>query len=103
MLIKYGVDFLFPKKHPRSMVHKAGEVPFGWAIRLNCTCIYIYIFFFFFFFLLPQSIDEVPGRSRPSRTDDNLNYNRLNWLTDVACKKKQQGKEKYLAEISWIA
>ena len=104
MLIKYGVDFLFPKKHPRSMVHKAGEVPFGWAIRLNCTCIYIYIFFFFFFFfLLPQSIDEVPGRSRSSRTDDILNYNRLNWLTDVACKKKQQGKEKDLAEISWIA
>ena len=29
------------------MVHKAGEVPFGWAIRLNCTCIYIYIYFFF--------------------------------------------------------
>ena len=47
MLIKYGVDFLFPKKHPRSMVHKAGEVPFGWAIRLNCTCIYIYIYIFF--------------------------------------------------------
>ena len=47
MLIKYGVDFLFPKKHPRSMVHKAGEVPFGWAIRLNLRVfIYIYIFFF---------------------------------------------------------
>ena len=52
MLIKYGVDFLFPKKHPRSMVHKAGEVPFGWAIRLNCTCIYIYIYFFFLLLLL---------------------------------------------------
>ena len=77
------------------MVHKAGEVPFGWAIRLNCTCIYIYIYiFFFFFFLLPQSINEVPGRSRSSRTDDNLNYNRLNWLTDVACKKNNKERKR---------
>ena len=89
------------------MVHKAGEVPFGWAIRLNCMCIYIYIFFFFFFFLLPQSIDEVPGRSRPSRTDDNLNYNRLNWLTDVACKKNNKEKkkilQKFLGLLKWFS
>ena len=91
------------------MVHKVGEVPFGWAIRLNCTSIYIYIyfFFFFFFFLLPQSIDEVPGRSRPSRTDDNLNYNRLNWLTDVACKKNNKEKkkilQKFLGLLKWLS
>ena len=109
MLIKYGVDFLFLKKHPRSIVHKAGEVHLdGLLGSIVRVFIYIYIFFFFFFFfLLPQSIDEVPGRSRSSRTDDILNYNRLNWLTDVACKKNNKEKkkilQKFLGLLKWFS
>ena len=108
MLIKYGVDFLFPKNIPapwyikRVKFHLDGLL--GSIVRVF---IYIYIFFFFFFFLLPQSIDEVPGRSRPSRTDDNLNYNRLNWLTDVACKKNNKEKkkilQKFLGLLKWFS